>query len=202
MQTVTPVRRLREPALYGLVLALAGYVLVVAVEYYFHLRSVRRHHLESAWMWFIAATLLFALTARDSSTDDDSAPPGSWAPLTNVTVAMVALAVAFYYPVLRLGFLSDDFALAGLASRNQFFGQSWAFLRPLPLLFYKAAGVAHPAAMHTLVVVLHGVNAALVVRLAAIFGCRPGRCMRPACCSWRSRRTWKRSRGARASRMC
>ena len=90
MQTVTPVRRLREPALYGLVLALAGYVLVVAVEYYFHFRSVRRHHLESAWMWFIAATLLFALTARDSSTDDDSAPPGLTAALFSKETAVAA----------------------------------------------------------------------------------------------------------------
>jgi len=84
-------------------------------------------------------------------------------------VAAVVLAVAVYYPALGLGFLSDDFTLAGFAAHNQFFGESWAFRRPLPLLCYKAAG-GHPAALHLFNVVLHGVNAALVSRLAMVFG--------------------------------
>jgi hypothetical protein len=154
--------------LFGVVLLLAAYICVLAVEYYFRTNGVQRHHLESAWMWFVAATLGFALSAPGSSPSVDTVP-GSWRVLLYVTVAFVSLAVALYYPVLRLGFLSDDFALAGLAARNQFFGQSWAFLRPVPLMCYKLAG-AHPAALHTLVVVLHGLNAALVFRLTTIFG--------------------------------
>jgi hypothetical protein len=83
-------------------------------------------------------------------------PTERWRPpaFTTLVVAVV-LALAVYYPALGLGFLSDDFTLADLAARNQFFGQSWTFLRPLPLLGYKAAG-AHPAALHLFNVVLHG----------------------------------------------
>jgi hypothetical protein len=76
-----------------------------------------------------------------------------------------------YHGLLGLGFLSDDFTL-GFAAHNQFFGQSWTFFRPLPLLCYKAAA-GHPAALHLLNVVLHGVNAALVLRLALVFGLAP-----------------------------
>jgi hypothetical protein len=166
-----PVPNRRDLVIVGVLLVLAVYIGTLAVEYYFHLGSVRRHHLESAWMWFVAATLLMAMSARDSSPSDDSAP-GFWMAPACLTVGSVALAVVLYYPVLRLGFLSDDFVLAGLAARNQFFGESWAFLRPLPLMCYKAVG-AHPAALHALVVVLHGLNAALVCRLAAVFGLSP-----------------------------
>jgi hypothetical protein len=159
--------RPREVILFSVVLALAAYVCVLAVEYYLRLRSVQRHHLESAWMWFVAAMILATLTAKRPAGDDADLPP--WSATTSLPLTLVAAAIVLYYPAFRLGFLSDDFVLSALAARREFFGQSWAFFRPLPLLFYNAAG-AHPAVLHAVVVLLHGLNAALVLRLAAIFG--------------------------------
>lgn len=162
-------RRPRELVLYGVAVALAGYVCVLAVEYYLRLRSVQRHHLESAWMWFVAAMLLAAWTAKPV----EEAERRSWTTTTSLPLTLIAAAIVLYYPALRLGFLSDDFVLSALAARREFFGQSWAFFRPLPLLFYNAAGT-NPAVLHAAVVILHGLNAALVLRLAAIFGLSRG----------------------------
>jgi hypothetical protein len=148
-------------------LVLAAYVCVLAVEYYLRLRSVQRHHLESAWMWFIAALLLAALTAKEAA--DEKADPRPWTATTSLPLTLITAAIALYYPALRLGFLSDDFVLSALAARGEFFRQSWAFFRPLPLLFYSAAG-AHLAILHAVVVILHGLNAALVLWLATTFG--------------------------------
>lgn len=169
---VPPSRLPRELAALALLILIGGYIATLAFEYYFRLGGVRRHHLESAWMWLAGACLLFTLTSR-RSVAVGAPPTATWRPPAFVTIAaMVGLALALYYPALGLGFLSDDFTLAGLAAHNQFFGQSWAFLRPLPLLCYKIAG-AHPAALHAFNVVLHGVNAALVLRLAMVFGLAP-----------------------------
>src|SRR4051812_3987024 len=158
----------RELALFALVLLLLAYVSILAAEYYFRIGSVQRHHLESAWMWFIAASALAAFFGRSPSNGPD-ARGSSWTAVPYMPAALIAAAFALYYPALRLGFLSDDFTLSALAARNELFGRSWAFFRPLPLLFYKAAG-DHPALLHAAVVVLHGLNAAMVVRLAATFG--------------------------------
>jgi len=165
-------RSRREVAGLAVLLLIGAYTAALAFEYFFRVGGVRRHHLESAWMWLVAACLLFALASRRSvAVREPRVQP--WRPPAGLTVvAAIALAVAVYYPALGLGFLSDDFALTGLAVHNQFFGQSWAFLRPLPLLLYKAAG-GHPAALHLFNIVLHGVNAALVLRLAMVFGLAP-----------------------------
>jgi hypothetical protein len=173
MPGANPSSRPRDLALFGGVLALAAYVCVLGVAYYFRLRTVQRHHLESAWMWFVGATLLFSLTAKAPAgrgEGDRMAEDIPW----YLPFALVAAALGLFFPALRLGFLSDDFTLADLAARNQFFGQSWAFLRPLPLLIYKGAG-GSPAALHAFVVILHGVNAALVYRLAVVVGLPPRR---------------------------
>jgi hypothetical protein len=160
--------RRREIALFAILVALVVYVCVLAAQYYFRLRGVQRHHLETAWMWLIFTAILAAFTTNRSSTEEEQAPTVFRMPIY-LPIACIATAFALYFPALRLGFLSDDFTLSDLALRNQLFGQSWAFLRPLPLLCYRIVG-AHPWALHALVVTLHGVNAALVIRLAAIFG--------------------------------
>jgi hypothetical protein len=116
--------------------------------------------------------VFFTLTSRRSAAVREQSTERWSPPAFTTLVVAVVLALAVYYPALGLGFLSDDFTLADLAARNQFFGQSWSFLRPLPLLGYKAAG-GHPAALHLFNVVLHGVNAALVSRLAMVFGLAP-----------------------------
>jgi hypothetical protein len=162
----------RELGGLAVLLLIAAYIATLAFAYYFRVGGVGRHHLESAWIWLAAACVVFALTTRRSAAvREPSTEP--WGPPARMTfVVALVLAVAVYYPALGLGFLSDDFTLADLAARNQFFGQSWAFLRPLPLLGYKVAG-GHPAALHVFNLVLHGVNAALVSRLAMVFGLAP-----------------------------
>ena len=59
--------------------------------------------------------------------------------------------------------------LSRLASQHEFFGKSWECFRPLPLLCFKLAG-AHPLALHAAIIVVHGINAALVAALAAATG--------------------------------
>jgi hypothetical protein len=141
------------------------------VGYYLRFLSVQRHHLESAWMWFVAGVLLAALTAK-LPVDEETAPR-SWTATTSLPLTLVAAAIALYYPALRLGFLSDDFVLSVRAAHRDFFADSWAFFRPLPLVFYNVAGT-HPVVLHAVIVIFHGLNAALVLRLAAMFGLSRG----------------------------
>src|SRR4051794_22495773 len=101
----------RELALFGLVLLLLGYVSILAAEYYFRIGSVQRHHLESAWMWFIAASALAAFFGRSPSNGPD-ARAGSLTAVPYLPAALIAAAIVLYYPALRLGFLSDDFTLS------------------------------------------------------------------------------------------
>src|SRR3954454_18716778 len=108
----------RELALFGLMLLLLSYVSILAAEYYFRIGSVQRHHLESAWMWFIAACALAACFGASRSNGPD-AGAGSGTAVPYVPAAMIAAAIALYYPALRLGFLSDDFTLSALATRNE-----------------------------------------------------------------------------------
>jgi hypothetical protein len=58
--------RFRDPAIVGVLLVLAVNVGTLAVEHCFRLGSVRRTHLESAWTWFIAATLAVPFSASAS----------------------------------------------------------------------------------------------------------------------------------------
>ncbi len=164
-------RSTRDLAAFAIVAALGGWVCVLAIEYYLRIQSVQRHHLETAWMWLVVAAIVAAATTGRERGERAPAADG-WTLPRAWPIALVAFALVLYLPALRLGFLSDDFALSDLAARNQFFGLSWSFLRPLPLLIYRIVG-AHPIALHAIIVVLHGVNAALVVRLAGVFGLSP-----------------------------
>ena len=91
-------------------------------------------------------------------------------------VAGVATAgVVLYYPVLRVGLLSDDFLLLDWASSGQILPGAWEFVRPVPLAIWAALSAvlpasAVPAALHAVNLTLHIVNAALVMRFAMILG--------------------------------
>ena len=80
-----------------------------------------------------------------------------------------------YYPVLRVGLLSDDFLLLNWASSGQILPGAWEFVRPVPLAIWAALSAvlpasAVPAALHAVNLTLHIVNAALVMRFAMMLG--------------------------------
>ena len=81
-----------------------------------------------------------------------------------VAAVAVAASVALFASTIPLGLLSDDYVLLSLPVLP---GSRWPFLRPLPMLVWK---VVHPltgaVGLHVLNVLLHGVNTALVFRLA------------------------------------
>jgi hypothetical protein len=147
--------------------AVSIYVGGLAYAYYFHRWGIARHHLETAWIWLVAVALAYALSKRPTSASTTIGAVQRVQPW--VVCGFVLAAAVLYLPALSIGFLSDDFVLARLAARNDFLGTSWEFLRPLPVLCFKLAG-AHPVALHAAIVVLHGVNAALVTVLATTAG--------------------------------
>src|SRR3954470_13049053 len=98
----------------------------------------------------------------------------SWAGTTGVAGLLIFGAFALYQPALRIGLLSDDYALLMWAGGLELPSHDWGQLRPLPILAWW--GVAQvttvsrtPAALHALNITLHGVNALLVYVLAGRF---------------------------------
>jgi protein O-mannosyl-transferase len=83
------------------------------------------------------------------------------------TASTISAAFILYQPILRIGLLSDDYALLMWAERLELMPRDWGQIRPLPILAWwllsqvtSAAGT--PAALHAFNVVLHGFNAMLV----------------------------------------
>jgi hypothetical protein len=149
-----------------LMVAAAAGVAYRGIQYY--AGGGARHHLETAWIWLIAAAVLSILMRRSTPAEDGSRPEASReaSPPSRLTLASIAIpsALLLYLPALRVGFLSDDFVLLARAARNDFF-MGWSeLLRPVPLLIFRMVG-PHPVVLHAFNIVLHGFNAALVVRL-------------------------------------
>src|SRR3954469_9206356 len=91
----------------------------------------------------------------------------------SVLLAILLIGGAFmlYQPALRIGLLSDDYALLMWARRLELAPRDWGQIRPIPILsWWLAAGVTSasrtPAALHALNIALHGFNALLVWALA------------------------------------
>ncbi len=150
-------------------LALTAWTLFLHFQYAFSIGATRRHHLESALL--ILFTICFARLLMLPAAGDHIGGERhrfTWI----VGVGAVGLAFALFWPVLTLGFLSDDFVLAGWAARGEFVSGSHTFVRPVPLIVWRAlfelGGGA--AAVHACSVLLHGVNAALTAHLARRLG--------------------------------
>src|SRR6476469_1034776 len=104
-----------------------------------------------------------------------TASPTSRTSARLIVVGVVALliggAFALYQPAMRIGLLSDDYALLMWPRRLELAPRDWGQIRPLPILaWWLLAGVTTasrtPAALHALNIGLHGLNAALVFVLA------------------------------------
>lgn len=137
-----------------------------------HLGSVQRFHVEAAAFLFVAVSLLSRAlspprsTSQRRSVEARRRPAGA---LAGIGVAGIALALVTYAPALHVGFLSDDLVLINRVISGHFGAVSVALFRPVPLLLWaivlKVGGGA--LALHTLNVVMHGVNAFLVYRVVA-----------------------------------
>ena len=84
----------------------------------------------------------------------------------------IPAAFVLYQPILRIGLLSDDYALLMWARRLELLPRDWGQIRPLPivawwLLAQVTSATGTPAAIHALNVALHGLNALLVGVIAA-----------------------------------
>src|SRR6476619_7422326 len=83
-------------------------------------------------------------------TDDNRARLG-----VGVGVLLVGGAFILYHPALRIGLLSDDYALLMWARRLELAPRDWGQLRPLPIIAWWAVAQATsvsrtPAALHAL----------------------------------------------------
>ncbi len=134
--------------------------------------ATRRYHVEAAVTLFVVAGLVFRLSAGPCGTNASRSARSTpvWALLL-----CVAGSLALYWPVLTIGFLSDDFGLLARATRWEIGEVTPMLFRPLPLVVWAmlSALQAPPAVWHALNVVLHGVNAFLTMKLAE--GWMPGR---------------------------
>lgn len=99
-------------------------------------------------------------------------PRGSAYVALGVAPFLIAGAFALYLPALRIGLLSDDYAVLMWARRLELASKDWGQLRPLPILAWwfiaqTTSGSRTPEALHALNIALHGLNAVLVSILAA-----------------------------------
>jgi hypothetical protein len=105
----------------------------------------------------------------------DAAPTGSPATVTTPAALLpvaVVIAACLYAPAASIGLLSDDFVLRRASISPSLAIDAGWFFRPLPLLAWRAtaAVTTNPLALHTLNIVLHGVNGFLVAVLGARMG--------------------------------
>jgi hypothetical protein len=135
--------------------------LVWVILGYYVLDQSARHHLESAWMIFVAVAIVAAAimpSPRAAQLRSDPIAPAAAA-------AWIAASLLLYYQSLSIGLLSDDFVLVTLSP----LGTDWQFFRPLPLAAWKIVyPLAGPMGLHVLNATLHGINAFLVFRLTAV----------------------------------
>jgi hypothetical protein len=87
-----------------------------------------------------------------------------------IAISVVASFVV-YQPAVRIGLLSDDYALLMWARRLELMPRDWGQIRPLPIIVWglmaqATSAASTPAALHALNIALHGLNAALVGLIA------------------------------------
>lgn len=115
---------------------------------------------------------------RDRDVRPPMPQPAPWMLTGVLALVMCGAAAALYRPILHIGLLADDFALLQSARNLELASARWEYLRPFGLLtWWAAAQIDIPTdvdvRLHLLNVLLHGVNAALVGRLATGLGTSP-----------------------------
>ena len=151
----------------------AAYVLLRAALYYFQIGATRRHHVEAASIAFVLAVAARMLSAERVGPRTNT--PGRSFPLLP-GLGFVGAALLLYWPALFTGLFADDFVLVDAARAGRFTVWSELF-RPAIFVLWRSLLAIAPApavALHAANVVLHGVNAFLVSRLAAAIGLSRG----------------------------
>jgi len=155
----------------GLVILLAGRLCYLVVRYHGPDGPVKRPHLESAALLLALAGFLVRFATDTRSSNAASRSRSGFA----LWLALVAGALALYWPALHIGLLSDDFILFQHASAWDVSQVAPQLFRPLPIFIW--AIVLHvgggPATLHLVNIVLHASNAYLAGRIVS--GWVPGR---------------------------
>jgi hypothetical protein len=153
----------------GLLGATTVYLLTLLFGYVFGIGTVKRHHVETASYLFAAAAVAVAFARKLQTVPHrmDLGRRGS----ALLPVVFIAMAAILYGNTIALGMFSDDFVLAQKALAGEWLPQE-SLVRPIPLGVWKVllATTQSPAALHLLNITLHGLNAALVVIVAAQIG--------------------------------
>ncbi len=139
--------------------------------------GVARHHLESAWFWYVGGLLVLGLL-RQAGPEPSSRPVGAREQRLAAAAFVLVLCLTWtlYAPTLGLGLLSDDFVLLDRARTGRFFARQPGD-RPLPVLLLRLlheAGLGAPTLLHASNLALHGLSGLLVLLLARRLGARPG----------------------------
>lgn len=166
--STTPGRPIAR-ALLALTIAAAAYLAFLLVRF-FYPPHVERFRLESVFMIFVAAALALILVRPGPTRRGLVAwRPAGWRAVAGAGVVFLGIALLLYAPALSIGLLSDDFVVADLTARGRWiYGLDAAFARPvLPAVWSMLLATPAPeAALHAANVVLHAINALLVVALA------------------------------------
>ena len=155
----------------ALCLASAAYVLLRVALYYLHIGGTRRHHVEAASIAFVLALAVRMMTADRGSPPAAAHPPQPPSTLL-ASIGFVGAALLLYWPALFTGLFADDFVLFDAARAGRFTVWSELF-RPSIFVLWRSLLAIAPApsvALHAANIVLHGLNAFLVSRLAAAIG--------------------------------
>ena len=152
--------------------------LVFLLTYYFYPPHGPRFRIESFFMWFAAAgaaaVCLRPASAADGSDDRDQ--PIDSTRFLVIFVCFVAVAFVEYWPALRVGLLSDDFVLADWAAKRQWIHvSSTGFVRPIVPFVWAMLSILPgqlATSVHALNLLLHALNALLLVVLAVRLGAR------------------------------
>lgn len=159
-------------------LAIAIYVFVLLGLFFFS-PQLPRYRLESAFIILVVLGVSLIVTragpADDNHNELTHAPMNSGRELLRAT-AFAGTALLIYRPALGVGLLSDDFVLREWAARREWIHLAeTGFVRPAaPLAWAVLAYLPTPfgATVHALNLMLHALNATLVVRLGERLGLR------------------------------
>src|SRR5688500_6351125 len=98
-----------------------------------------RHRAEAAWFIFTAALVAGGLTTGRRSQASPPNPGRANDVARNAApLILVAGSLIVYAPVLGVGLLSDDFVLLQRARDGALVDRSWEYVRPLPLVIWRA----------------------------------------------------------------
>jgi len=167
MRTMPSLRDATILRRFGAFVAAAGWLWLASLTIAgFAGADVRRHRFETPGMVLGAGLLILAVASWRARPLAATPPPAgrAWTLAVPAAAALAAFGWALW-----LGPFSDDYVLRSWALAGDWAPAAWPFVRPLPLVAWRAialAGGGWPA-LHLLNLLLHALASALAARLAA-----------------------------------